>query len=514
MLVESVPSPRDQGFTLDALQIIKGATWFGLGMAAGTLLEYATQGLVASRLGPSDFGVFSVGLQIFAFGLTLALLALPNAVARFIPSYQIKGGSGRASQVIATSLWLNLISGLLVGCVLFLAARPIAERLFHEPRLATVLQLLALAVPSSAMVVLLAGALRGLKLSRQASLLTSSYERALRLGFIVVFLLIGLGFKSPALAYLPASILVSALGLRYLRRSTRVFRLRSATTEVVGNLFRYSWPLLLSELLARARLAIQPLMLAYFLDARAAGIYTVAWFIAESLSLVLAAFSFLYLPVISGISTGSDVTRVRRLYQLVTNWSLIIVLPTCLLVVLMPETFLGFFGAQYREGAWALRFLVTGALINVGSGLVGATLLATGRTRTYLLIDFIGTTISSSLGLLLIPALGLIGAAIAHMLAIMVWNGLALLVAYRMYRIQPFNKHYAYVFVTALACLLPLYPALRLVTGFTPWAIVGAIPLYTGLTILVLWKLHLLDADSQAIAGEFLTMLRGRLVPA
>jgi O-antigen/teichoic acid export membrane protein len=514
MLAESASSSRDQNFNLDALQIIKGATWYGLGMAVGAVLEYATQGLVASQLGPSDFGIFSVGLQIFTFGLMLATLALPNAVARFIPSYQAEHGSGPVNQIIATSLWLNLVSSLLVGGVLFLAARPIGEHLFHEQRLATVLQLLALAVPSSAMVTLLAGALRGLKMSRQASVLIFGYDRALRLGFVVVFLLIGLGLRGPALAYLPASVLVLVLGLRYMLRPTTLSGLPPPAAEVVGELFRYAWPLLLSQLLARARLAIQPLLLAYFLDARSAGIYTVAWFIAESFSLVVTAFNFLYLPVISGVSTAGNVGRVRRLYRLITNWALISILPTCLLVVVLPETFLGFFGAHYDEGAWALRLLVVRSLMNVGAGVAGATLLATERTRTYLWIGLIGTAVSGSLGLLLIPALGLVGAATAQMLASAVWNGLTLLVVYRMYRMQPFSHHHACVFIAALTCLLPLYPALRLVIGLTRWAIIGVVPLHTGLTILALLKLNLLDADSQIIASEFLAALRGRLVSA
>jgi len=201
---------------LDALQIIEGASWFGLGTALGLILEYIAQGLIAARLGPSDYGVFSVGIQIFSFGVVLALLALPSAVTRFIPRLEIADKSSRISRILTTSLFINLISSVLAGTILFLLSTPIAEHMFAEPRLTSVLQLFALAVPSSTLVALVAGSLRGLKLSQQASLLTSTYERALRLGFMITFLLLGLELRGIVIAYLPASVLAGSLGVRFL----------------------------------------------------------------------------------------------------------------------------------------------------------------------------------------------------------------------------------------------------------------------------------------------------------
>lgn len=513
VLIESVSVSTDEHVKLDAFQIFKGASWFGLGTAAGILLEYSTQGLLAAQLGPEDFGTFSVGLQIFMVSLTLALLALPSTMAYIIPGYQTQGEKGRTSLVVVTSFWLNLISSLIVGGTLFLVAEPVAERIFQEAELAIVLQLLAVAVPSSTILALLAGILRGLKLSRQASLLTSTYDRALRFGFIILFLLVGLGLKAPVLAYLPASILALIWGLRYLHRSPARLGLLKPATNVIRDLFQYAGPLLISQVLVETRRAIQPLFLAYFLDTRATGIYAVSLLIGDSPSMVLIAFNFLYLPIVSGISAeGGVVARIQRLYQLIATWGFIIVCPIWLLMVLLPESFLGIFGAQYGEGAWVLRILVTGTLINVGAGAAGTTLLATGQTRTYLFINIFGAILSIGLGLLFIPRLGLIGAATGKVLTVAVWNGLTILFVYKRYHFQPFNRHYIYVVVANLLCLLLLYPIIRLAIGINAWTILGVVPIYAGLSLLMLVRFRLLDADSQAMVGEFLAMVRSRLV--
>jgi len=502
---------QDPNFKLDAVQILRGATWFGVGTGIGMVLEYLTQGLVAAQLGPSDFGALSVGLQVFAFAVALAALALPSAVTYFIPNARAEEGSRRTGQIVSTSLVLTFLTSLLVGGVLFAAAPLIGEGLFREPDLVAVLRLLSLALPSSALVLLVAGILRGLKLSRQASLLTSTFDRALRLGFIVAFLAAGLGLKAPALAYLPASVLVLALGLFQIRRAKVAPQIARPAAGVVGHMFQYSMPLLASQLLLQGKTATQPLLLAFFLDTRSAGLFSVAFLISGAFSMILVAFNFLYLPVVSGLSIEEHKSRIQRLYRMVTGWGVMVAVPIALLIFAMPEAFLRLFGAQYTEGAWALRILLVGALINVGAGSVGTTLLATGKTRTYLKINIIGVGLGFGLSLVLVPTFGLVGAAMGQMLTSALWNGLSLWILYRMYRMQPFSRQYLYVFLVGLTTLLVLLPGILWVLDLSRWAIVAVVPIHLGLTLALLWKLRLLDPETRATIRALLGSLEGRL---
>jgi O-antigen/teichoic acid export membrane protein len=304
------------------------------------------------------------------------------------------------------------------------------------------------------------------------------------------------------MAYLPASVLAGSLGACILLHSRAGLRLLKPSGKLARNLLGYSWPLLVSQSLSRIGVAVQPLMLAFFIDAKAAGIYTVTSLIAESFSMVLTAFGFLYIPVVSGISVGNEILHMRRLFRVVTLWGFAIVFPVCLLVLLLPDTFLSLFGSQYHDGAWALRVLVVASLVNVGSGLVGATLLATDQTRKYLSINLIGTFTSISTGLLLIPAIGILGAAIAQLMATVFWNGLALLVVRRLYQMQPFSRHYVSVSAVGCLCLLLLYPVAQFIRDISSVAIISLAPLCAGLTVLVLLRLRLLDGDSQMIADD------------
>jgi O-antigen/teichoic acid export membrane protein len=487
-------------FRSGAMEIIKGAGWFGAGTAAGMLLEYLTQGLLASRLGAGNFGLYSTGYQVFSLALVLALLALPNTVSYFIP----RNGSDRAAvnRIISTGFWITLAGGLAVGALMFLLAQPFAAIFSNEPQLASVVRLFALALPPTALVMLLVGVLRGLKQSRQASLLSFSYDRLLRLGFTVLLLLLGFGLGGAVLAFLPASLGLLAVSYRYLRRAGGRIHIMLPRPGRTPGMLSYTWPLLVSQLLTNGSVAVQPFLLLFFLDARAVGIFTVARFVPRAFSMVLGAFNFLYFPVVSGNVGKGALKPVRRIYRLTTSWSLLLVWPTYLLVMAFPEAFLTIFGAEYSQGAMALRILITGALINVASGMVGSTLLATGKTRIYLMIEVLGISASLGFSYLLIPTYGLTGAATAALVSGFIWNLTCLLVVYRLWGIQPFDAQYSRILLAGLAFMIPIYPITRILVDWTPWSVFLMAPVFSVLTVYVLVRFKLLNKDSRLIMTE------------
>lgn len=505
---------KDERFTRGAIQIAQGATWFGLSVLIGSALEYLIQGFLAAHLGPNDFGIFNLGFQISEIVFTFAILAMPGAVTYFIPLLKATGDFEQINRMVNFSIWLSFLVSIVVAGILFLTAHPIATLLFEEPGLSPVIRLFALALPTYVLSAVLVGGLRGFKRSREASLLSSTYERAIRLVFIILFLTLGLGVQAPVLAFLPSTLIISILGLYYLRSVMNVsFSLARPSPAISRKIFNYTWPLLFSHLLNRLMPAMQPMLLAHFYDAYNVGLYSVAWLLAPKLfATIVNAFVFLYVPVISEMAGQNDTEGMQRLYRLVTKWQFIVVLPAYSLVMAMPEEFLSLIGSQYAEANDALRLLATSILISISFGPVGATLLATGHTRIHLFLNIIGTFIGAAVGLLLIPSFGLVGASLAHLLTLAAWNALAWFTVYRRYGLHPFSPQYFGIIFLSLAGLLILYPFLVVATKFTIWILVLVAPVFTLLYVFILVKSGILDKDSQVIAAKFSKMLLQKAV--
>ena len=89
---------------------------------------------------------------------------------------------------------------------------------------------------------------------------------------------------------------------------------------------------------------------------------------------------------------------------------------------MFPDFLLGLFGEEFKVGVTAFIFLSCGRLISSFSGSVGNILQMTGNQNIYARILLLGAILNVVLNLILIPAYGINGAAIASMSSLIVWN--------------------------------------------------------------------------------------------
>jgi len=135
-------------------------------------------------------------------------------------------------------------------------------------------------------------------------------------------------------------------------------------------------------------------------------------------------------------------------------------LPFFLIISLFPEAVLNvLFGSAYAQAsvALALRILALGMFIHVFLGPNAATLIVMGRTKLNLMDNLIGAITNVSLNLLLIPPLGIIGAAIASTISFAVVNTLKSAQIFRIHQIHPFARNYLKPVVTSVVLIAIIY---------------------------------------------------------
>src|SRR5690242_8686169 len=106
------------------------------------------------------------------------------------------------------------------------------------------------------------------------------------------------------------------------------------------------------------------------------------------------------------------------MFKVVTKWSLTLSWPIFLCCLVFHRAILGVFGQSYTAGWLVLVTLALGNLVDAGVGSVNYLLVMTGRPRI-LLMNTLGTVfVNVTLALLLIPRLGVTGAAVAAALTV------------------------------------------------------------------------------------------------
>lgn len=117
--------------------------WSFLGEIASKAVTPVVFVVLARLLTPEDYGVVAAATMVISFSQIFWEAGMGRAVIQY---------RGDRAVAASTAFWLNNVLGLVVAVVLVAGSGLIADRIFHDPRVALVLQIMALQVLLSAAV--------------------------------------------------------------------------------------------------------------------------------------------------------------------------------------------------------------------------------------------------------------------------------------------------------------------------------------------------------------------------
>jgi O-antigen/teichoic acid export membrane protein len=101
-----------------------------------------------------------------------------------------------------------------------------------------------------------------------------------------------------------------------------------------------------------------------------------------------------------------------------------------------------FFGQEFKIGAYALIFIALGQIANVIVGPAGYINTMTGNPRYSLYNNFIVLFLNIAMNYMLIPLMGINGAAIATAVSVLIANFIRLFFVYSKLKIHPYSVDY------------------------------------------------------------------------
>ncbi|UTF54882.1 flippase [Natronosalvus rutilus] len=380
------------------------------GFVAELGLSLFSKIIIARYLGKVDYGGIALGATMVAISSTIVLAGMHTGVAQFLPRFEDsddRHGIIFSAFAVVGGFSLALASGI------FLFAPTLAETFFHNPELAPVLAIFALAIPVSALMRVAIGVSQGYQQTLPKVLTRNLSFPIVRFSGVAIVALFGFGPLGIAGSYVLAYALSACIGVWYVVRKT-AFSISVPDRFHAASLMSFSAPLLLTSALTLVLSDIDTLMLGYFATEGDVGVYNVIYPIGVLLLMFLRSFRFLFLPKISELDAAESYASMRRQYYLVTKWIFLTTTPVFAVVVVYPETIIQMlFGAEYASGGLALAILTGGFYIHAVLGLNGTTLTSIGRTRLILFDNFVAAGVNIALNLWLIPRYGFVGAAIA-----------------------------------------------------------------------------------------------------
>lgn len=482
-----------------------------IGMLTGRCLYIVGQIALARLLGPGAFGLYAIGWAIFRIVSRLAPLGLDQGILRYGSRYR-NSDLPRLKGLFIRALGLALLSGSIIGGGLFLAAPWLAEQVYNKPELTSVIRWFS---PAYFLIASLKVAVAATRVSQrmQYSVYAEHLAQpAANLFLILVFFLLGWGL-SGAVAALAISVVISVTVAWYHVRGLfpEVFTRSVKAAPVPKQVFTFSLVASLAGVSTALNVSVDRLMIGYFKPAAEVGVYQA---IAQSSILfatIIGAFGTIFSPMIADLHQRGLTEQLGELFKVSTKWGFYICLPLFLVMCLAPhEIILVLFGPEYESGSLPLVILAVGQLINVGSGSVGLVMVMTGNQKRWLLISSSALLLNVTLNWLLIPRLGLVGAALAAALSLSTLFGFGLFQVKRRLGIWPHDSRYWKGLLAALftAAALVLVQWLNLDIAVLELAL--SLTISVGVFVSVLVVLGLDDEDKEFIESIWTRVRRPR----
>ena len=204
-------------------------------------------------------------------------------------------------------------------------------------------------------------------------------------------------------------------------------------------LLNYGYKAHFSNILAFVNYRADLFILGYFLGPLPVGIYVIAVNITEKLWLLSTAISTVLLPKLSELSDEEDKRKV--LTPLISRWVLWLTLMASALLALVGEWLIRFiFGTEFDAAYTAILYLLPGIVFGASSKVLANDIAARGRPELNLATSWISVTINVLGNIILIPKMGLLGAALATSISYSV-NFVLRLVMHQYFTQVPFYKN-------------------------------------------------------------------------
>lgn len=416
-----------------------GAALIGLGMVISGTLGYVQTVAMTHMVARSAYGVFVVVFTTVTFVGGLTKIGLDGTLLRFLPAYRAKRELGLAAGLVRFALFGPTGVGLACAAVLFAVASPLARFAFHSEAYATPLREGAVLIPLSSLQGILLNGLLAMKAVKWQVGVGKVIEPVMTPALLVVFYLLGLRLEALIFAYV-GGILVSIV-VGWVVFSRAVQRLvRGTPPEYAPNAWvRFGAPMLFSTMTNSVIQSTDVLGVGAFSTAAQVGVYRVADRVSSLISIPIFALSTIFAPTIAELHARGDHRQLESMFAVITRWTFALSFPIFLCCVIFAGPILGMFGSGYTTGRDALLILAVGNIVNAGTGPVGNMIAMTGRVRVLWLNTALRLAVNVALIVALVPPYGVVGAAVASSLTMIVFNVAAIIEVWWIMKIQPYR---------------------------------------------------------------------------
>lgn len=395
----------------------------------GMITQYLFIFTVAHLLGPGMLGTFTLSFTVMQLLSILALLGLDNLLIRKVAAAKASNDLIALKNAYQTSLRTTAVSSILFGLLMYLSSSFIAEVIFNKPFLTDHLKVMSVALPPFVWTTLHAGAFRGSKNMLGFTLFKTIIPL---LNALLIFIAYHLNADfTPVMGFTSSTILVAILYFFGWRKYSAISTVPNSPTLNWMEMVKESLPMMMTGSIFFILNWVDNIAIGIYWSEVEVGFYDTAFKISSASAAILMAVNAIQAPTFAEIKSSNDQNRLKTYIYNSTRLLFYTTAPITLVILLFPEFLLSLFGGKFSIAASGLQILAAGNFINCITGSVGILLMMTGHQVQYNRIIILAAVLGISLNFILVPYMGIEGAAISSTASKIFWNLASVYYAYK-----------------------------------------------------------------------------------
>ncbi|MCA9374798.1 oligosaccharide flippase family protein, partial [Candidatus Dojkabacteria bacterium] len=437
--------------------IIKGSVIMFTGKFTRIVALFLITSTIGNFLGARVLGLYSLSNSIFQFLALFSVFGLYQTINRFAPAYIKTKNGAKLRALTGTAIKYGLFSSILIATVVLALSEQIAN-FFSAPELVIYLRILILALPAFTLTRILLGISTSHENVNLESLIENIVNPVISLIGIVLVIVLTIPDRYVMSTLLTAHLfsLTAILIAKYFGKLKHL-KLVPSFKKFDKEYLIYSRAVFLNTILFFLIKYLDTLMLGYFDTEKNVGIYNAALNVAIIPSIFLTSVNTIYYPTITRLFHEKKDKMVEKLYEDVVRLLTQITIPLSVFTVIYSKELLSLFGNEFEIPMVLMLILVLGTISNLASGPIGFTLNALDKQKLISINSIFSISSAVVLDIILIPKIGIIGAAIGNATAMFVQNSLGVIELYLIRKFTPYNMKIYSTFIVSLAYGLAFY---------------------------------------------------------
>ncbi|TFC89110.1 flippase [Cryobacterium sp. TMT1-21] len=481
----------------------EGAAGF-LGAATSAFMGFVLTVVLARVLGDTGSGVILQAIAVFTIVLSLARAGMDSVAVWIMPRLS----ANDPSKIRGTLAMMFLVTAACgIVCAIGMIALAPTFALSGDRHAADVAQAIAAAgwfLPAGALMLVALAATRGLGGVLPYVSVGSIAMPSLRTGGVWLVAIAGgslvavtVAWAAPVVIALVAALVVLGFQVRRHERAAGLRGVWRVQPALRTSVVMYALPRVLSAGLEQSILWLGILIVGFLAGSASAGVYGGASRLVAAGFIVDTALRIVVSTRFSALLFAKKFADIEHLYRTAAIWLVLISTPIYVVLAAFAPVVLRLLGPGFEAGAGVLVILCVGAVLTFTAGNIHSVLLMSGRSgwaafnkAVVLVINVLGNVI-------LVPLIGINGAAISWALSMLIDAMLAAAEVRHFIGIRIWAPTIAYALVIPIATFG--IPALILLQTLGETMLALVLTLAIGAALFLVWcaldrkRLHLTD---------------------